>query len=69
MRSETILNKYAWFIVGALFSLGIEYKLKLLQAIIRVGEPSIRERIDLTRGRIRCPVSSIGFSGLDYYRV
>jgi hypothetical protein len=30
MRSETILNKYAWFIVSALFGLVIEYKLKLL---------------------------------------
>jgi hypothetical protein len=62
MRSETILNKYTWFIVSTLFSLGIEYKLKPLQANVRIGESSIRERIDPTRRRIRSPVSSMGLS-------
>jgi hypothetical protein len=69
MRPETIPNKYAWFIVGTLFSLWIEYKLKPLQANVRVGETSIGERIDPTRRRIRSLVSLMGLSRPDYYGV
>lgn len=50
----------ARFIVSTLFSLGIKYKLKPLQANVRVSESRVGARIDPTRSGICSPVSSIG---------
>lgn len=69
MRSEAIVDYYAWFLISLFFGLEIKYKLEPLQADIGVGVSTVRVRIVPSRSGVRHPVSSVSRRGPDYHRV
>jgi hypothetical protein len=69
VRPEAVTNKDSWFFISSLFSFGIKYTFKLLEADLRVGISRIGARILLSRGRERGLVAPVGGGWLNNHRV
>lgn len=59
---EAVINKNPWFLVRLRFSLGIGYRLKSVQADLRIGIARLRARKMPSRSIVRSLYASIGYS-------